>query len=204
MKKTCYRYFAGFITAQQNWLNRMAEKGWRLIKTGKMSYEFGPCTPGEVEYRVEFVGQMSWGKSKDYAAFLKGLGYEVFYKNINLNWSVGKVSWRPYGEKLGQVATTPGSYNHELLIVAKKRDGQPFELHTTYADRVYYWKVMRNACLSAGLLLGAMAGWLFYARRLQWPGALALGALAAGSLLFAAIHQCRAMRCQKEGKVQEQ
>ena len=43
--------------------------------------------------------------------------YKVFYKNINLNYSIGKVRWRPFAGKYGRIATSPGNFNKELLIV---------------------------------------------------------------------------------------
>ena len=94
MNKKCYRYFGGLLNRQERWLNRMAAAGWRLVGTGKLCYEFEPCEPGAYEYRVEFVGQMAYEKSRDYRAFLKELGYDAFYKNVNLNWSFGKAVWR--------------------------------------------------------------------------------------------------------------
>lgn len=30
MSKKCYRFFGGLLTVQKNWLNKMAEKGYRL------------------------------------------------------------------------------------------------------------------------------------------------------------------------------
>lgn len=37
MSKKCYRFFGGLLTVQKNWLNKMAEKGYRLIRTGNYS-----------------------------------------------------------------------------------------------------------------------------------------------------------------------
>lgn len=45
------------INGTENWLNKMAEKGYRLIRTGKLLYEFEKCKPGQVQYCVEFIGQ---------------------------------------------------------------------------------------------------------------------------------------------------
>ena len=59
MSKKCYRFFGGLLTVQKNWLNKMAEKGYRLIRTGKLLYEFEKCKPGQVQYCVEFIGQKS-------------------------------------------------------------------------------------------------------------------------------------------------
>ena len=63
------------------------------------------------------------------------MGYKVFFKNINLNYSVGKVRLRPWAEMGGCIATNATTFNRELLIVEKSNDGKPFELHTSYADR---------------------------------------------------------------------
>ena len=59
MSKKCYRYYGGLLVSQANWLNKMAEKGYRLIRTGKILYEFEECTPGQYQYCVEFIGQKS-------------------------------------------------------------------------------------------------------------------------------------------------
>ncbi len=40
MSKKCYRYYGGLLVSQANWLNKMAKKGYRLIRTGKILYEF--------------------------------------------------------------------------------------------------------------------------------------------------------------------
>ena len=47
MSKKCYRFFGGLLTVQKNWLNKMAEKGYRLIRTGKLLYEEANGKRGE-------------------------------------------------------------------------------------------------------------------------------------------------------------
>ena len=59
MRKKCYHFFGGLLNAQANWLNKMSEKGYRLIRAGKMLYEFEECKPNEVKYCVEFIGEKS-------------------------------------------------------------------------------------------------------------------------------------------------
>lgn len=153
MKKTVFRYFFDFMDGQEKWLNEMAEQGWRLTRCGIASYGFERCDPGQYEYRVEFAGDRSYGKEKQYRAFLDSMGYRTFTKNLNLDYSRGKVAWRPWVKGMGQIATSPGGYNRELLIVEKEKDGGPFELHTDLSDRlsrcrpvvsVYAW---RTACI---------------------------------------------------------
>ena len=142
MKK--YRYFGGFLTSQEKWLNKMAQKGYRLVRVGKLLYEFESCTPGQYSYAVEFVADKSKKDSQGYKEFLEGCGYKVFYKNINLNYSIGKVRFRPWAEGSGKFATNSTTYNKELFIVEKENDGKPFELHTTANDRIEYLKKWRN------------------------------------------------------------
>ena len=40
MSKKCYRFFGGLLNTQEKWLNKMSEKGYRLVRTGKLLYEF--------------------------------------------------------------------------------------------------------------------------------------------------------------------
>ena len=58
MSKKCYRFFGGLLNAQANWLNQMSQKGYRLVRTGRMLYEFEKCNPDEVTYCVEFIGKV--------------------------------------------------------------------------------------------------------------------------------------------------
>ena len=77
MRKKCYHFFGGLLNAQANWLNKMSEKGYRLIRAGKMLYEFEECKPNEVKYCVEFIGEKSKENAKDYSLFLEDMGYKV-------------------------------------------------------------------------------------------------------------------------------
>ena len=45
MIKKCYRFFGNRAARQQKWLNAMSHEGYRLIGTGKISYEFERCRP---------------------------------------------------------------------------------------------------------------------------------------------------------------
>jgi len=120
MRKTVFRYFFDFLDGQEKWLNQMAAQGYRLIKCGKAWYTFETCQPGEYQYAVDFVADKGYKDSRDYRAFLESMGYRTFYKNINLNFSIGKVKWRPWAKASGQITTSPGTFNKELLIIEKK------------------------------------------------------------------------------------
>ena len=92
MSKKCYRFFGGLLTAQEHWLNKMSEKGYRLIRAEKMLYEFEACKPDQVKYCVEFIGQKSKANASDYHEFLEGMGYtsyedkENYYRNLRNPW----------------------------------------------------------------------------------------------------------------------
>lgn len=194
MSKKCYRFFGGFLSAQEKWLNRMAEEGYRLIRAGKLLYEFEQCEPGAVQYRVEFIGQKSKDGAAEYHDFLEDMGYHVFYKNINLNYSVGKVRLRPWAEAGGRIATNATTYNQELLILEKENDGKSFELHTTYEDRENYYKMLRNPYLCMFILFAAsgvlMQTWVW-------------GIFALPCLIPVFFYQRELLRLKKQAKTRE-
>ena len=194
MSKRCFRFFGGLMASQANWLNKMAADGYRLVRTGKLAYEFGECAPGKYQYCVEFIGHMSRAHAEDYVRFLEDCGYRVFFKNINLNWSVGKVVARPWAEPGGRIATNATTFNRELLIVEKEADGKPFDLHTTYEDRVKYYKIMRRPWVYMFAIFAVLA----LAMRTWVWGAFAAAALA-GLLVF----QAELAKLKKQGSTKE-
>ena len=194
MSKKCYRFFGGLLNAQAKWLNKMSEKGYRLVRTGRMLYEFEKCNPDEVTYCVEFIGEKSKDNATDYANFLEDMGYKVFFKNINLNYSVGKVRLRPWAEMGGYIATNATTFNRELLIVEKANDGKPFELHTSYEDKENYYRNLRNPWLLILLMFAIFA----VAKR-----SVVFGVLALVSLIPVLVYQTKVMQNKREGKTKE-
>lgn len=194
MSKKCYRFFGGLLTAQEKWLNKMSSKGYRLIRTGKMLYEFEQCNPDGFQYRIDFIGEKSKTGANEYRNFLEDMGYKVIFKNINLNYSVGKVRWRPWAEKGGRIATNATTFNRELLIVEKKNDGKPFELHTSYEDKARYYANLRNPWLLILIMFGALG----IAQR-----SILFLILAALSLIPVLIYQVNIMKIKSEAKTQE-
>ncbi len=154
MKK--YRFFGGLLKSQEKWLNKMSAGGYRLSRTEMLLYEFEKCAPDEFVYCVEYIGDKSRENAEDYRMFLEDLGYRVFYKNINLDYSVGKVYYRPWAEKGGRIATNDTTHNRELLIVEKKNDGKPFELHTEPEDKAVYYRRLRTPWLFMLLIFGVL------------------------------------------------
>lgn len=192
MKK--YRFYAGFLNAQERWLNKMADQGFRLVRTEKLLYEFEACRPGQVRYRLEFIGRKSMQSASRYRSFLEDMGYRTFIKNINLNYSVGKVRLRPWAEKGGRIATNSTTHNRELLIVEKDNDGKPFELHSTYEDRMQYCKDLRAPWLFL-FVMSAALGLLTKA----W----AWGIFAVLSLIPLILYQLELVRLGKEAHTKE-
>lgn len=201
--KKFYRYFGGLLSLQEKWLNKMAQEGYRLIKTGKISYQFEECQPGEYQYAVEFVGHKSFKSEKEYKEFLEELGYRVLFKNINLNYSLGKIRWRPYGSGMGQVSTSFGSYNRELLIVEKKNDGKPFQLHTTNSDKANYYKPIRNAWLTAALMFLAFAALTYTNKDFISSKVIAFGILGLLCSVPTIVYQLKISSYSAKSKIEE-
>ncbi len=189
-----YRFFGGFLKAQENWLNKMAESGYRLTRTGKLAYEFEKCTKGAVQYCVEFVGERSRANAEDYRDFLEDLGYRVFIKNINLSLSVGKLRVRPWANRGGRIATNSATYDHELFIVEKDNDGQPFELHTSAADLISYYRRLRSPWLTFMVV--------FVALGIIYRSAV-FGAFGAAACIPFAFYQFKIVKLRRENRFEE-
>lgn len=192
MKK--YRFFGSFLEAQEKWLNKLSAQGYRLIRTDKMLYEFERCTPNEVQYCVEFIGEKSQKNAEDYRNFLEDLGYKVFYKNINLNYSIGKVRYRPWAEKGGRIATNSTTYNRELLIIEKVNDGKPFEIHTSKDDLIWYYSKLRNPWLCFLVVFGALG--IVYT-------SITFGVFAVISLFPVIMYQSKIIKIKNENRFEE-
>jgi glucan phosphoethanolaminetransferase (alkaline phosphatase superfamily) len=201
--KKCIRFFGGLISTQEKWLNKMAHNGYRLIKASKVSYEFEKCQPDAYQYVVEFVANKSYKSEKEYRSFLEDMGYTVFYKNINLNFSMGKVVWRPYGSGAGQISSNPGSYNKELFIVEKKNDGHSFSLHTTNSDKAAYYKPIRNSWLTLSILLIALCIWMLIGNNTFTKEVIIFGLIGILSFLPVIRYQLEIKRFIKASKIEE-
>lgn len=81
MSKKYYRFFGGLLQKQEEWLNKMAEQGYQLIRVDKMMYEFEECNPDRAEYRVEYIGSKFQNDSQEYFQFLEDMGYRVFQEH---------------------------------------------------------------------------------------------------------------------------
>lgn len=179
---------------QEKWLNKMARKGHQLIRTDRLLYEFEKCEPGKVEYRIDFVGQKSKRDIAEYRSFLEDFGYKVFSKNINLNYSIGKVRYRPWAENGGRIATNATTFNKELLIVEKEADGKDFELHTSYEDQIIYNKSLRKPWLYL-MLIFAIFGLIYRS--------LVYGGFAVVALIPVIVYQLEIIKIHRSSKAKE-
>jgi hypothetical protein len=193
------RFFAGFMRSQERWLNSMADKGYRLVKTGKLEYTFDECEPGKYRYAVEYVGDKSMEDEEAYKAFLEDMGYTVFYKNINLDFSTAKLVYRPWANKGGRISTSGSTLFKELLIVEKENDGTEFRLHTEKEDRIEYYKRLSHPWYFAVFLCLALMV-------IYWPMVLPVVLFAGLTALFALpiiIMECRIHKIKKEKELEE-
>lgn len=194
MRKKCYRYFGGLMRSQAKWLNKMSASGYRLVRTGKVLYEFEVCEPNEYQYCVEFIGAKARSGAEDYRQFLEDLGYRVLFKNINLHWSVGKVNGRPWAEPGGRLATSSTTLDKELLIIEKRNDGRPFELYTTNEDRIYNTRQMQKPWFYSFLLF---MGCSLFMKHWFW------GIFSVLYLIPTVLYQIEIGRLQKEANTKE-
>ena len=149
-------YFGPMLKAQAKWLNKMALRGWRLADTGKLDYSFIPCEPGAYQYAVDFVGNLSRAHGDDYAAFLSGFGYKTWFKNVNLQWSRGKVRWNPAGEPGARIISDRTNLDRELLIVERRAEPGEFRLYTSAEDEIEVLRDMRRRSLYPVLIFAAL------------------------------------------------
>lgn len=134
----------------------MALRGWRLADTGKLDYSFIPCEPGEYQYAVDFVGNLSRAHGDDYAAFLSCFGYRTWFKNVNLQWSRGKARWKPAGEPGARISSDRTNLDRELLIVERRAEPGEFRLYTSAEDEIEVLRDMRRRSLYPVLIFAAL------------------------------------------------
>ena len=169
----------------------MAGQGWRLHKTNPIYYDFTSCEANTYEYRLDFVALYSNQKLANYTQLLLEQGYNCFFKNLNINFSLGKMRFRPYAEKGGHLASTTGTYNKEILIIEKKRDEESFDIHSNYRDIVKWLISIRRiylAYLFAVTVSAIFLIWLAYNIWLTF--ALIIGF---GILLSIVLHYTRSI-----------
>lgn len=153
MSKKYYRYFCGLLNRQEAWINKKASQGYRLIGVHTLSYEFEKCGSNNYHYCVDFIADKGRREVEDYKLFLEDLGFVVFYKNMNLNYSAGKIRIRPWAKEGGKIATKNTTYNKEVLIAEITPAYKAYKLHTSSNDMIAYYKNIRKPWECLFLLL---------------------------------------------------
>lgn len=152
-----YRFFLDPIIGQENWLNEMASKGFRLVSLSKWSYSFEKCHPNEYKYKVDIVSDKSNREASEYIEFLGELGLEVFKKNINYGkFSFGYARMRFYGKKGISFGTAPGNINKELLIIEKKNDGLELRTYSTVSEKITFYEKAQHSFLTADVIFALL------------------------------------------------
>lgn len=115
-----------------------------MISVHTLSYEFEKCDSNNYHYCVDFIADKGRREVEDYKLFLEDLGFHVFYKNMNLDYSVGKMRIRPWAKKGGEIAMKNTTYNKEVLIVEITPAHKAYKLHTSSNDMIVYYKNIRK------------------------------------------------------------
>lgn len=78
MRKVIHKWFwAWEAEKEEKWLNEMCAKGLGLASVGFGRYEFEDCTPGEYQYRLEFLEHFpTHPESVQYIKFVEDTGAE--------------------------------------------------------------------------------------------------------------------------------
>ena len=165
MRKSVRKFFWLFFTSQEQWLNRMSDEGWQLVGTTISEYEFEECEKGKYRYKVAYIANRSNESAEAYVKSLEDCGYRVLYKNANLNYSTGKVEYRPWAEEGGRIATEKTTLHKELLIIEKENDGTAFELCATFEqryssyNRLRLWGIIGLVVTAALAMVGKSIAW---------------------------------------------
>jgi hypothetical protein len=104
----------------------MAERGYRLKKCGKMTYTFDACNPGDMSTPLSLLVTNPIPRQRIIARYLEEMGFRTLTKNINLNFFLWQGKDGDICKGMGQITTSPGSYNKELLIAEKKKGRKTF------------------------------------------------------------------------------
>lgn len=114
---TQMKLFLNPLAGRERYLNRMAEKGFRLLHSGSILHRFEK-TQEPLHYSVQYIGHMNSRERLDYVNFLQGLNMTLHYAPLNLGkFAFGNLRWRPYNKPSSSLASTSGMMNKEILII---------------------------------------------------------------------------------------
>ncbi|SHH04283.1 Protein of unknown function [Anaerosphaera aminiphila DSM 21120] len=143
MKK--FHIFLNPIESREGWLNKVAKNGYKLKYVyGGLIYEFEKAD-NAVKYAVQYIGNMNNVKRVNYENFLSEMNYSVWSVPLNLgSLSIGRFKWRPYATVGGQITTSSGMINREILIIEKISSEENFKLFTSVESNLSDLKFRRR------------------------------------------------------------
>ena len=190
MSKTVWKFCFDFLEGQEKWLNRMAQRGWRLTGCGRARYTFEPAAPGAYEYAVVYLAGQPSDMVRDYGHYLELRGLRAFAKSMTLNFSFGKTRWQPYENQAQSTLPQAGEYGKELLILERESGGEAFSHTTSAALSAHAYRSAGRTYLQTLVMVLALvlATFLPTARTLSAPIVWTLRAiLMAFALFYAAL-----------------
>ncbi len=156
-----FKLFLDPFEERERWLNEKAREGYRLVDIGGLStlYTFEPSDT-VYSYGVQYIGHMSNRERLDYESYLLDAGYRFWNVAINLGQvSIGRVKWRPHSEGSGQIATSSGMINREILVIESKGIGDPLKVFTTIDSQIEDLQRRRRAHWLLLVFAGGFAAW---------------------------------------------
>ena len=132
------------VYGQEKWLNKMAQRGLRLVSVNYTAYEFETCDPGQYEYHIEVVKGKTKEEILDRQRYLARRGIKSIPKSISNNRTVGNAKAHSIGSGESQVVIVPDLKLPELLILERTKDSKEFEIHADTAVRDKYYQRLRT------------------------------------------------------------
>ena len=110
------------VYGQEKWLNKMAQRGLRLVSVNYTAYEFETCDPGQYEYHIEVVKGKTKEEILDRQRYLARRGIKSIPKSISNNRTVGNAKAHSIGSGESQVVIVPDLKLPELLILERTKE----------------------------------------------------------------------------------
>lgn len=152
IKKT--KVFFSYVS-EENWLNKMAAKGFHLVKYTFLRYHFEQGEPGKYEYRLELLKNSPTSEeSQEYLDFMEGAGLKCV--DTFQNW----------------------------VYFRKEATDEPFEIYTDYPSKQKHLNRIISGLAFIAILnvfIAIINSFYGQAARyftiLNWMGALVLGVI---------------------------
>ena len=142
---------------QEKWLNKMAQRGLRLLSVNYTTYEFESCQPGEYEYHIEVVKGKTKEEILERQKYLARRGIKSIPKSISNNRSMNQAKGHSIGSGSDQIVMVPDLKLPELLILERTKDSEEFEMRSDTAFRSKYYQRLRTKVMFVDMALMLLA-----------------------------------------------